>query len=313
MKKILFYLFIMCSGSLFSQDTDNDGIANTIDLDDDNDGILDVDECFQEIISGEFKGTFGEGSGAIIRDLENPPGNGYEFNTTNYDEGGYAVINHYAQNWHIMNGWGRLRGHTTGTRGDAYLAVNGSTSVSTFYQQAVTLTQNTDYKISLWAASVSNDRPRVKIFIEDLSGNVIASFETIGLSPINVWHEASGVFNTNSQTNFILKVQNVTTTSTGNDFAIDDISFSALNCPDIDGDGIPNSEDLDSDGDGCFDVVEAGINPLYITNDTKNVIGPFGSNGLSNIIESDDTQNAFVNTSFYSKGFSTYNQYALDK
>ena len=28
---------------------------------------------------------------------------------------------------------------------------------------------------------------------------------------------------------------------------------------DIDGDGIVNSKDLDSDGDGCFDVAEAGL------------------------------------------------------
>ena len=28
---------------------------------------------------------------------------------------------------------------------------------------------------------------------------------------------------------------------------------------DLDGDGIPNSFDLDSDNDGCLDVVEAGL------------------------------------------------------
>ena len=34
---------------------------------------------------------------------------------------------------------------------------------------------------------------------------------------------------------------------------------------DLDGDGIPNHFDLDSDGDGCFDVIEAGFDD----NDTK--------------------------------------------
>ncbi len=30
-------------------------------------------------------------------------------------------------------------------------------------------------------------------------------------------------------------------------------------CPDLDNDGIPNDQDLDSDGDGCFDTIEAGF------------------------------------------------------
>ena len=39
--------------------------------------------------------------------------------------------------------------------------------------------------------------------------------------------------------------------------AIDGIQ-TGNSCTDTDGDGIPNSRDLDSDGDGCLDTIEAG-------------------------------------------------------
>ena len=43
-----------------------------------------------------------------------------------------------------------------------------------------------------------------------------------------------------------------------NDGILDTYEDSAGLNNDIDGDGIVNSKDLDSDGDGCFDVTEAG-------------------------------------------------------
>lgn len=50
MKKILLYkllivLVLLISNNIFAQDSDGDGIADSVDLDDDNDGILDTYEC----------------------------------------------------------------------------------------------------------------------------------------------------------------------------------------------------------------------------------------------------------------------------
>ncbi|MDC3284937.1 LamG domain-containing protein, partial [Flavobacteriaceae bacterium] len=52
---------------------------------------------------------------------------------------------------------------------------------------------------------------------------------------------------------------------------------------DVDGDGIPNSLDLDSDGDGCSDALEAGAT----TNTTANYAftGAVGANGLVDALE----------------------------
>ncbi|MEE9407155.1 MAG: LamG-like jellyroll fold domain-containing protein [Polaribacter sp.] len=44
-KKVLFLFILLSITTIYSQDTDGDGIVNSIDRDDDNDGILDVDEC----------------------------------------------------------------------------------------------------------------------------------------------------------------------------------------------------------------------------------------------------------------------------
>ena len=51
---------------------------------------------------------------------------------------------------------------------------------------------------------------------------------------------------------------------------------------DLDGDGVPNHLDTDSDGDGCSDAFESGST----TNRSQSVIaGPYGDNGLANSVE----------------------------
>ncbi len=62
---------------------------------------------------------------------------------------------------------------------------------------------------------------------------------------------------------------------------------------DTDNDNTPNHFDLDSDGDGCFDVVEAGHNAAVISNSI--LLPPFGVNGLSNSLEDNDSQSATIN------------------
>ncbi|TVZ57258.1 hypothetical protein OD91_2576 [Lutibacter sp. Hel_I_33_5] len=79
---------------------------------------------------------------------------------------------------------------------------------------------------------------------------------------------------------------------------------------DIDGDGIINSLDLDSDGDGCSDAAEAGVPTTLIAsgtnpddgiaNNTDNAvidinIDPVGANGYANSLEDNDTSTAASN------------------
>ncbi|MDY7395986.1 gliding motility-associated C-terminal domain-containing protein [Aureibaculum sp. 2210JD6-5] len=66
---------------------------------------------------------------------------------------------------------------------------------------------------------------------------------------------------------------------------------------DFDGDGIANHFDLDADGDGILDVVEAGLEDLDADNDgvIDGVPTDFGTNGLFDDIETDDTLLADIN------------------
>ena len=88
---------------------------------------------------------------------------------------------------------------------------------------------------------------------------------------------------------------------------------------DTDGDGVSNDKDLDSDGDGCPDAKEATVSgtllagnivnglPNATTTNVSNAIsqGPYGTNGLANSLETNDT---FTATTSYS---STYVKYAI--
>ena len=99
------------------------------------------------------------------------------------------------------------------------------------------------------------------------------------------------------------------------------------NCSDDnDSDNINNHLDLDSDNDGCGDALESdfqtnlltdatfpnGISATNTTYANGQLTGPFGSNGLADSIESDDTILASVNPIFFNSGINTYINNALD-
>jgi alpha-tubulin suppressor-like RCC1 family protein len=111
----------------------------------------------------------------------------------------------------------------------------------------------------------------------------------------NVGHNVSGSFADGSTQNRAVYVFN--TFERGTDFS-DNI---APTCnPDIDGDGIPNRLDLDTDGDGCSDAKEAGVSGTLLSGNLVNTLngsltnttvnnalaqGAFGSNGLADGVE----------------------------
>ncbi|MEZ0484672.1 hypothetical protein [Fibrella aquatica] len=255
-------------------DTDGDGVVDIDDLDDDNDGILDTVEglnCVSNVLTGEFNGTFGTISAVTkYRNLQNPIPGPYAYTVPNNSDAGQYAITSNAYQW-FPAAIPALRGHTTGLDDDAYLMVNGATSVGTFYQETVAVSQNTNYTASVWtrnwtgAGSPAGD-PTIALRVFDatgttLLGQAIVSGFTIGQG----WINAAATINTGTNTQVVVKLQNVSVQSGGNDFAIDDFSFgradgSSLSCTsiDTDGDGIPDHLDLDSDADGCPDAVEGG-------------------------------------------------------
>jgi hypothetical protein len=99
----------------------------------------------------------------------------------------------------------------------------------------------------------------------------------------------------------------------------DGISDTVETTTDTDGDGIPNNLDLDSDNDGISDLVESGHNPIVLASldaDKDGVIDPnqaFGTNGLVNSLETNDTGTAALNyTLLNSDGTDNPNYLDLD-
>lgn len=73
---------------------------------------------------------------------------------------------------------------------------------------------------------------------------------------------------------------------------VDDVDGLVETSFDFDADNIPNHFDLDADGDGCPDTFESGHDQIIAAGDM--ISGPFGSNGLSGTVESDDTPSATI-------------------
>ncbi|MEL7160386.1 MAG: hypothetical protein AAFN92_06495, partial [Bacteroidota bacterium] len=247
-------------------DFDGDLICDAADLDDDNDGILDEDECLgASEISFEFNGTFGTIVGVTspandpsnFRMLQNPVP-GYSFGNTAGAIGTYYVNSGYgAPALHATVWPDDIRGHTTGTIEDAFLSVNGGTTQGVFFRETVTLNPNTDYEFGAW---VNNPRldggggPNVGLRIRNALNATIADITTGPITDGFVWKEYKGTFNSGSDTEFTIELFNISVTAGGNDFSIDDIFFRSDVAPTC-----ANATDYDSDGDGCNDVLEAGF------------------------------------------------------
>ena len=300
------------------RDTDNDGIDDVDDLDDDNDGILDSEEGHGVIlnaITGENDGTFGTlNSGA--RDLENPPA-GYAYTPNlNTSASQYKVTSGASPNT-SWNGFGvNFNGNTTGTSDDAYLIVNGSTTQATFYEQTIEVDANADIEYGVdirnWAGAPFNTSGPVELEIRvfDETGTTLLDTVSTGAVSQNAsWETATGSFNTGSNTSVVVRFVNVSTASGGNDFAIDNFRFSQINPlrtdnRDTDGDGVFDHLDRDSDNDGISDLIESGQDAgLDANNDgvldsvadaAAAVTGDTDNDGLADAVDSDNGGTAVV-------------------
>ena len=282
-----------------ARDTDGDGVANSADIDDDNDGILDTVEGHVidlNALTGEFDGTFGLLNGTQ-RNLQNFV-SGYTYApgvNAGFPAGVYAVTSGAYGNttWHAFAV--NFNGNTTGAADDAFLIVNGSTVPGVFYQQALAVPANATVNFGVdarnWAgnAFVLSGPPNLAIQVWDATGTVLLSqTQTGGIAQNTSWVTTSGTFNTGSNTNVIVRMVNLSTQSTGNDFAIDNFRFQIVTPPvyenrDTDADGIFDHLDIDSDNDGITDNIEAQSTDGFIAPTGDGVIADLNGDGLDDV------------------------------
>ncbi|MGB1294802.1 MAG: hypothetical protein ACPG6V_04920, partial [Flavobacteriales bacterium] len=250
-------------------DFDLDGVPNTLDKDIDGDGIPNTLEAPTVLLTNESNGTFGTTTAGAPKDVDSEV-SGYTYSPNGETEGTYAVISKNSE-WHKFDLWD-YTGHTDQSNEDAFLAVNGGPAIGTFYSQSIPMIPNVPYTFSFWSRGTSYTI-QGRVAESSNPSKVLASAnQSSGAgNTLGDWVQTSFTHtNTSSGVElFTFSIANLSTSSSGNDFAIDDVTAGPTNpngvkINDYDQDGLTNDYDLDSDGDGIPDNVEYQTTVGYI-------------------------------------------------
>lgn len=145
----------------------------------------------------------------------------YTYTNPNTSEGQYFVGNN-PQTWNAA--LSTCTDHTSGTGN--MLMVNGATSPDVvIWKQTITVTPNTNYNFSAWVQSLISSNPaQLQVSI---NGNLIGNVNTAALATC-LWSPLSVNWNSGNATSASITIANKNTQVTGNDFALDDISFASV-------------------------------------------------------------------------------------
>jgi hypothetical protein len=216
-------------------DSDSDGIANVIDLDDDNDGILDSVECVPTnlITNGDFAAA---GTGWTSSFFPTPVTGPLVFPT----------------------GTMRILVDNDGNLYPNRVLLANSASLNMVSGKPY----NFSADIGIYPGSTSQTSDFGFVLI-DATGNIVQTIETFKSRAVGVGNVLITSTVTNYPKSFVSTVTGnyrlAMTWKGGGLGAADDISFDNIiisTICDTDGDGIANNLDLDSDGDGCSDAIE---------------------------------------------------------
>ena len=256
-------------------DTDGDGVGDVCDLDDDNDGILDTDEDFLSLTTN---GGLNPATGAAW-----VAGDTYRlvFVSSTRRNASSTDINDY--NTHVQNaadaaGYGSVTwkaiastvaidaiDNTNSAAADAdgaFFLMNGSTVVSNNKADFWDGTHASAIKITeTGSTTISHDGPWGRWSGtwtgSAVDGTAVTARELgtaapmigLAITRIRFWirRAAGNQLSANTGLGYIYGMSEVLTVG------------GAVHVLDTDRDGVPNCLDLDSDGDGCPDSVEAGF------------------------------------------------------
>ena len=253
-------------------DNDGDGVYNHLDSDDDNDGILDTDECSSLTDPPLLNANFED---IDILTLDGGPSDVVA--TTGIWKGDASNIpswesadatNNYLEVWHNSQTASNDAGGIAFS-GTHWAEVNATTNDG-LYQDIVSTPGNilqwtfAHRKRTGYSGSANEDI--VQLLIGDPSGTMTSqgTFTSAGDSS---WTLHTGQYvvpagQTTTRLTFTVLGTASGSSSSGN--FIDNVQLYAIpsGCEDFDGDSIPNYLDLDSDNDGIPDIVETGLSSI---------------------------------------------------
>lgn len=304
----LFCLLLLCIFSMQSQclnvlpqeDCDGDGVVNFLDLDDDNDGILDTEECgplsFDVFITQVDFETSNLISDAGINTPEclipgctlAPKGGGINIGnpstltcwepTTGIVEatkgehpvpsGNTAIYNAFAGNPgpnNVDSCRDASDNNGNGRAGEIVVIPN------------IRIIQGANYSVAIYIAEITNTNPFTDSYVfrffdagtSNLAG--IPDFQLNNITQGNQnWQLNETDFMATETKNIDIAFIQLRELALGADIAFDAFSIMTSQCSqDVDNDGIPDVVDMDSDNDGCLDVTEYGATD----NDGDGILG----------------------------------------
>ncbi len=271
-------------------DTDNEGINNRTDLDDDNDGILDTEENSECIDDDYFAWEFNSPVGTRTNDfVQNPAISDWLISSTDIVSAGAGLtLNSPAAELQLT-----AMGATTYSDAilqDEYVEVSFTTSdglinpimerIGMNWYQAGSAIGNA-YDV---AVEISKDNFATSIL---LYSDIRIHYPSNGVSEFFNLIPAGATFNLEENTTYTIRVYTYNQQNDGNvaysvfdDFTVRVSSCDAVNS---DADGIYDHLDLDSDGDGIPDNVEAQTTLGYITPATDSFVDYLSNNGVNSM------------------------------
>ncbi|MBL0035424.1 MAG: gliding motility-associated C-terminal domain-containing protein [Flavobacteriales bacterium] len=163
-------------------------------------------------------GDFTQGATAFSSDYVPGTGGTYGLLST---EGQYATATDPGLTHNMFNSFGD---HTTGTGN--MLVVNGaSVPGQNIWCQTVNVQPGTSYAFSAWLASVVVSSPAQLVF--SVNGQIIGA-PLLASATVGQWLPFYSLWNSGVNTSATLCIVNQNTATSGNDFALDDITFNAL-------------------------------------------------------------------------------------
>ncbi|TYP96513.1 HYR domain-containing protein, partial [Tenacibaculum adriaticum] len=272
----------VASGNL---DSDGDGVSDVCDLDDDNDGILDTQECVNFLEGGGFNiyddGSFIYGNNFVDTISPWQLGGGQRANIVKVDGILDAGPNPY------IGGPYEDANPDTGAGEDQYYLDIASGS-NDFYQ-AFTFTEETQVTYSGYFSARDNGSGTGSISIRQGTGIGGTIVDTSGTITVNSGGDSQNAGWTYFERTIVLPIGTYS-------FVIsmsDPINFdeaAITRCPDSDGDGIFDYLDLDSDNDGCTDEQEYGYDPKTVIDDGTNACMPVAQDDVFTVCQKTATK-----------------------
>ncbi|ARV15348.1 T9SS type A sorting domain-containing protein [Polaribacter sp. SA4-12] len=235
-------------------DSDNDTIADEDDLDDDNDGILDIEEgCTGDVaLNGDFETVIETNA---VNTYGTSPNQSFQLPQADVVNWSTTAADGIIEIWDTNHNGGDPA-PTPSYSGDYHAEINATDESASLYQDITTV----GGQVMTWSI-YHRGRRGLDVANVNIGNTTTQAFQQQMSTDNSAWVKYSGTYIVPAgQTTTRISFTSVSSNNGGGPTAAGNFIdlFKVNLCNDTDGDGIPNSLDLDSDNDGITDVIEAG-------------------------------------------------------